>query len=52
MYCEWKIIMSDSYMVDFFFLLFAKINGWLLSYILQVDRWNEQRENGIFPGPL
>lgn len=24
----------------------------LVGMVLQVDRWNEQMENGIFPGPL
>ncbi|KAG6409193.1 hypothetical protein SASPL_132227 [Salvia splendens] len=36
--------------------LFVPVNG-LYSFLvlhswLQVDRWNEQRENGTFPGPL
>jgi hypothetical protein len=36
---------DERYTLVVFIFLFFK-------YVCQVDRWNEQRENGAFPGPL
>ncbi|GJU39967.1 hypothetical protein Tco_1192924 [Tanacetum coccineum] len=40
-----------SDMVGVLFMISVWIPRYSFVTVLQVDKWNEQRENGVFPGP-
>lgn len=43
---------SVTGMGSLIFLMQKALGTTSTGFILQVERWNEQRENGTFPGPL